>query len=49
MPDWVTIYPDAQSIYVSLHDMKWERNIQVKAESFDLEHNDISFLFTVSN
>ncbi len=48
-PDWVTIQPDAQSIYISLHDMKWESNIQVKAKSFDLEHNDISFLFTVPN
>lgn len=46
-PDWVTIQPDDQSIYVSLHEMKWKSNLQVKAKNFDLEHNDISFLLSV--
>lgn len=46
-PDWVTIQPDDQSIYVSLHELKWKSNLQVKAKNFDLEHNDISFLLTV--
>lgn len=46
-PDWVKIQPEAQSIYVSLHDMKLKSDIQVKAKKFDLEHNDISFLLTV--
>ena len=32
-PDWVTIQPDAQSIYVSLHEMKWKSNIQVRAKT----------------
>ena len=46
-PDWVTIQPDEQMIYVALHEMKWKSNIQVRAKQFDLEHNTISFLLTV--
>ena len=46
-PKWVDIQPDSQSIYVSLHEMKWKSNVQVRAKNFDLEKNDISFLLTV--
>ena len=46
-PKWVDIQPDSQSIYVSLHEMKWKSNVQVKAKNFDLEKNDISFLLSV--
>lgn len=46
-PDWVTIQPDDESIYVSLHEIKWESNIQVKAKHFDLKKDDISFIIMV--
>lgn len=46
-PDWVTIQPEKQSIYVSLQDLKWKSDVRVKAKEFDLEHDDISFLLTV--
>lgn len=46
-PKWVDIQPKDQSIYVALHEIKWQSDIQVKAKSFDLQHNQISFLLTV--
>ena len=46
-PDWITVQPDEQIIYVALHEMKWKSNIRVKAKQFDLEHNNISFLLTL--
>lgn len=46
-PDWVTIQPDEESIYVSLHEIKWENNLQVKAKNFDLKKNHISFTVKV--
>lgn len=46
-PDWITIEPADQSIYVSLQDMKLKSNVRIKAKKFDLEHNEISFLLTV--
>lgn len=46
-PDWVTIQPNDESIYVALHKIKWESNIQVKAKYFDLKKNHISFIVMV--
>lgn len=46
-PDWVTIQPEKQRIYVSLQDLKWKSDVRVKAKEFDLEHDDISFLLMV--
>ncbi|MEH6949387.1 YpmS family protein [Peribacillus asahii] len=46
-PDWVTIQPKEQRVYVSLQEMKLKSDVRVKAKKFDLEHNDISFLLTV--
>ncbi|MGE7660769.1 YpmS family protein [Peribacillus sp. NPDC097197] len=47
MPDWVTINPDEENIYVSLQDMKLKSDVRVKANEFDLKNDDISFLLTV--
>lgn len=47
MPEWVSIRPNDESIYVSLQDMKLKSDIRVKAKEFDLENDDISFLLTV--
>lgn len=47
MPDWVTIHPNEENIYVSLQDMKLKSDVRVKANEFDLKNDDISFLLTV--
>ena len=47
MPDWVTINPNEENIYVSLQDMKLKSDVRVKANEFDLKNDDISFLLTV--
>ena len=47
MPDWVTINPNDENIYVSLQDMKLKSDVRVKANEFDLKNDDISFLLTV--
>lgn len=47
MPDWVTISPNDESIYVSLQDMELKSDVRVKANEFDLKNDDISFLLTV--
>ena len=47
MPDWVTIHPNEENIYVSLQDMELKSDVRVKANEFDLKNDDISFLLTV--
>lgn len=47
MPDWVTINPNEENIYVSLQDMELKSDVRVKANEFDLKNDDISFLLTV--
>ncbi|WP_110927783.1 YpmS family protein [Bacillus massiliglaciei] len=47
MPEWVTIRPNDQSIYVSLQNMELKSDVRVKANNFDLKNDDISFLLTV--
>jgi uncharacterized protein YpmS len=46
-PDWVSIRPDYESIYVSLQNMKMKSDIKVQAKKFDLKNDDIAFLLTV--
>ncbi|MDQ7864241.1 DUF2140 family protein [Peribacillus frigoritolerans] len=43
MPEWVSISPNDESIYVSLQDMELKSDIRVKAKEFDLKNDDISF------
>ncbi|MGE7603778.1 YpmS family protein [Peribacillus sp. NPDC097675] len=47
MPEWVTINPKKENIYVSLQDMELKSDVRVKANEFDLKNDDISFLLTV--
>ncbi|GGB35406.1 DUF2140 family protein [Virgibacillus dakarensis] len=43
MPDWVTIDPKNEEIYVAVKDMEIKSNFQVSIDRFDLEANDIAF------
>ncbi|WP_285766054.1 YpmS family protein [Peribacillus sp. SI8-4] len=47
MPEWVSIMPNDESIYVSLQDMELKSDVRVKAKNFDLKKDDISFLLTI--
>ncbi|KMY52357.1 YpmS family protein [Peribacillus loiseleuriae] len=46
-PDWVTIQPDKEQIYVSLQNMELKSDVKVKAKEFDLKNDKISFVLTV--
>ncbi|MDQ0217964.1 DUF2140 family protein [Peribacillus cavernae] len=46
-PDWVSIQPNDESIYVSLQNMKLKSDVRVKTERFDLKNDNITFLLTV--
>ena len=41
MPDWVMIKPKEKNIYLALSKMKLKSGIAVKAESFDLQNDEI--------
>ncbi|AOH55334.1 hypothetical protein ABE28_013325 [Peribacillus muralis] len=47
MPEWVSISPNDEAIYVSLQDMELKSDIRVKAKDFNLKKDDISFLLTI--
>lgn len=47
LPDWVTIQPNNERIYVSLQKMKLKSDIHVKVDEFDLAHNNIRFTLLV--
>ena len=40
-PDWVMIRPEEKNIYLALSKMKLKSGITVKAEAFDLKHDEI--------
>ncbi|MFJ7975394.1 YpmS family protein [Peribacillus sp. JNUCC 23] len=46
-PEWVTIQPDKEQIYVSLQNMELKSDVHVKAKEFDLKNDKISFVLTV--
>ncbi len=41
LPEWVIIQPADKQIYVSLQSMRLNNDIQVRAEKFNLEENEI--------
>ncbi|WP_249869388.1 YpmS family protein [Oceanobacillus saliphilus] len=43
MPDWVTVNPADQEIYVAVTNMDIESNFQVAVETIDLEANHLAF------
>jgi uncharacterized protein YpmS len=47
LPNWVEIQPNNESIYVSLREMELKSDIKVRANSFDLRRDDISFTLWV--
>lgn len=47
MPDWVTINPEKQEIYVAVNDMDIQGNFQVAVENIDLEANNLAFKLKV--
>lgn len=47
MPDWVTIDPDSQEIYVAVTDMELQGNFDVAVQHMDLEANNITMKLVV--
>ncbi|MGM8366512.1 YpmS family protein [Virgibacillus sp. W0181] len=47
MPEWVTVNPKEEEIYVAVTDMKIKSNFHVSVEQFDLEANNLSFKIKV--
>lgn len=47
LPNWVVIEPNNESIYVSLQEMELKSDIKVRANSFNLKRDDISFTLWV--
>lgn len=47
VPEWVTINPNEEEIYVSITNMDIKSNFQVRAEQFDLEANVIAFKINI--
>lgn len=43
LPEWVTIYPNEEKVYVSLKDLKLKSNLKVRAEEFNLKKDNIRF------
>lgn len=43
MPNWVTVDPANEEIYVAVTDMQIRSNLNVSVESFDLETNNLAF------
>ncbi|WP_010531507.1 YpmS family protein [Lentibacillus jeotgali] len=43
MPEWVTVDPENEEIYVAVTDMEIRSNLNVSVESFDLESNNLAF------
>jgi uncharacterized protein YpmS len=42
-PEWVTIYPDDESIHVALTELHADEHYEVHAKAFNLEEDDIRF------
>ncbi|MBU8878939.1 YpmS family protein [Bacillus sp. FJAT-29790] len=47
LPEWVSIQPNEESIYVSLQKMKLKSDIHVKVDEFNLKNDDIRFTLLV--
>jgi uncharacterized protein YpmS len=47
LPEWVQIQPNEEIVYVSLQEMELKSDIKVRANSFDLVRDDISFTLLV--
>jgi uncharacterized protein YpmS len=47
LPEWVAIHPGEETVYVSLTEMELKSDIKVRANTFDLKRDDISFTLLV--
>lgn len=46
-PEWITIQPNQQQIYVSLNQMKLKNDNRLKVQEFDLEKDQFEFIYEV--
>ncbi|EFR87317.1 conserved hypothetical protein [Listeria marthii FSL S4-120] len=46
-PDWVTIIPKKEKIYLSLDKLKLQGDTKVRADTLNLKKDDISFTLLV--
>lgn len=49
LPDWITINPKEEHIYIALTQMELKSNFRVKAQQIDLANDNISFRIKVPN
>ncbi|QXE01226.1 YpmS family protein [Terribacillus sp. DMT04] len=49
MPEWVSINPDEESIYVAVTQMELQNNLHVEVEQFNLPNDNLSFKLYVPN
>jgi uncharacterized protein YpmS len=47
LPDWVTIQPYEEKVYMKLQNMKLKSDLKVKVTEFDLKNDDIEFSLRV--
>ena len=47
MPEWVTVNPEEEEIYVAVTDMDIRSNFEIGVEEFDLEANHLAFKIKV--
>lgn len=47
LPEWVSIHPNDEMVYVAMNKMKLKSNVKVRVDTFDLKHDDISFSLVV--
>ncbi|MYL61574.1 DUF2140 family protein, partial [Virgibacillus halodenitrificans] len=47
MPEWVTVNPKEEEIYVAVTDMKIKSNFEVAVEQIDLDANNLAFKIKV--
>ncbi len=47
LPEWVEMQPSEKTVYVSLSEMELKSDIQIRANTFDLKKDDISFTLLV--
>lgn len=47
LPEWVTILPNDKQVYVALHRMRLNNDIQVRVQEFNLKEDRISLRMLV--
>lgn len=47
MPDWVTVNPNEEEIYIAISDMDIRSNFELAVETIDLKENNLAFRISV--